>query len=68
MANGAAILNPQLSVSVIEANEFNDLASSYYVFGVPKTVINEKISFDGAVSEPVFVTNLERAVKASQVQ
>lgn len=41
------------------------MASSYYVFGVPKTVINEKISFDGAVPEPTFVANLERAAKAA---
>ena len=68
MANQAAMLNSNLSVAVIEANEFNDLANSYYVYGVPRTVINEKTGFDGAVSEAVFVTNLERAVKAAQNQ
>jgi alkyl hydroperoxide reductase subunit AhpF len=68
MANQAALLNPNLSVSVVEANEFNELANSYYVYGVPRTVINETTAFDGAVSEAVFVTNLERAVIATQKQ
>ena len=41
--------------SMIEASEFMDLAKKYAVMGVPKIVINDKYSFEGAQPEEVFL-------------
>ncbi len=41
--------------SMIEASEFMDLAKKYAVMGVPKIVINDKYSFEGAQPEDVFL-------------
>lgn len=49
---------PQISAHIIEATEFPYLADKYSVFGVPKTVINDKVEIEGAVSEEVFLDNL----------
>ncbi len=40
---------------MIEASEFMDLAKKYAVMGVPKIVINDKYSFEGAQPEDVFL-------------
>ena len=46
---------------MVEATEFRDLASKHGVYGVPKTVVNETTSFEGAVPESVFVENILNA-------
>ncbi len=61
MAHQLAMTSPLITVDIIEANEFPDLAEQYYVYGVPKTIINEKVQFEGAVPERVFMTNLVKA-------
>jgi predicted DsbA family dithiol-disulfide isomerase len=48
---------------MIEATEFPELASQYSVYGVPKTIINEKIEIEGAVPEDFFVSELIRAAQ-----
>jgi len=48
---------------VVEASEFPHLVVKYNVFGVPKTVVNEVVEFEGAVPEPIF---LEQVMKATQ--
>lgn len=40
---------------MVEASEFPHLAQKYAVMGVPKTIINEKVSIEGAVPEGLFV-------------
>jgi predicted DsbA family dithiol-disulfide isomerase len=64
MAHGAAMLSSQITLDVIEANEFPQLASAYSVYGVPKTVINDKVEYDGAVPEPMFVKRLLEATES----
>jgi len=46
-----AIENPRVHVSVIEAMEFITLAQRYDVRGVPRIVVNETLSFEGALPE-----------------
>jgi hypothetical protein len=46
----------------VEANEFPDLAQRYMVMAVPKTVVNDRVSFEGAVPEAQFVDAVLRAV------
>jgi len=40
-----------VTADVIEVAEFPDVAQRYQVQGVPKTIINEQVSVDGAVPE-----------------
>jgi hypothetical protein len=45
----------------VEANEFPDLAQRYGVMAVPKTVVNDRIGFEGALPEASFVDQVLRA-------
>jgi hypothetical protein len=47
---------------MVEAIEFPQLATKYGVMGVPKTVINEEIEFEGALPEDLFVSQLMSAL------
>lgn len=44
-----------LTVEVIEADEFPDLARKYGVSGVPKAVINDRVEFVGSAPEDYVV-------------
>jgi predicted DsbA family dithiol-disulfide isomerase len=46
----------------VEANEFPDLAQRYMVMAVPKTVVNDRIAFEGALPEAQFVDRVLEAV------
>lgn len=59
-----AMVSPQITVEVVEANEFQEIASQYSVYGVPKTVINDKVEFDGAVPEVMFLKNVLKGAEA----
>ncbi|MCS7207572.1 MAG: thioredoxin family protein [Dehalococcoidia bacterium] len=52
----------QVTADVVEVLEFPYLAERYHVHGVPKTIINETVSLEGAVPEPRFIDALLRAV------
>lgn len=56
-----ALESPQITADMIESTEFPHLAQKYNVSGVPKTVINETSTIDGAVSEEIF---LEQVLKS----
>jgi hypothetical protein len=47
---------------MIEALEFQDLATKYAVFGVPKTIINETVSVEGLTPIEMFLDKLMEAV------
>lgn len=51
MAHALAVESPHVTADVIEVAEFPELAQRYHVQGVPKTIINEQVSVDGAVPE-----------------
>lgn len=51
----------RIKADMIESTEFPHLAQKYSVFGVPKTIINETISIDGAVPEETFLENVLKA-------
>ncbi len=40
---------------MVDVSEFPHLGQKYNIMGVPKTVINEKTEFVGAVPEELFV-------------
>ncbi|MEM3673326.1 MAG: thioredoxin family protein [Candidatus Bathyarchaeia archaeon] len=53
-----AIESDLIKADVVDAGEFPHLALKYGVTGVPKTVINEKIEFVGALLEDLFLEHI----------
>jgi alkyl hydroperoxide reductase subunit F len=64
-AHQLAMVNENIRADMIESEEFPDLSRTYEVYGVPKTMINETHSFEGA--QPVQAVYLE-VLKAVDVQ
>ncbi len=56
-----AMTSPFITADIVEANEFQELAGRFYVYGVPKTIVNEKVEFEGAVPEATFLKNVLKA-------
>lgn len=54
--------SPHITADVIVANDFPQLSQRYDVTAVPKTVMNETVSFVGALPETEFVARLHEAV------
>ncbi len=63
IAQQLAIENEMIQTSIVEVTEFPQLGQKYGVMGVPKIVINEKHSFEGALPENLFVEHVFNAVK-----
>jgi alkyl hydroperoxide reductase subunit AhpF len=53
-AHRFAILNPSITADMVEMTEFPQLVQRYDVMGVPKTIINEDFSIEGAYPDRVF--------------
>jgi glutaredoxin-like protein len=62
LAHQLAIENEHITADVIDISEFIDLAQRYRVQGVPKTVINDRVEFAGALPEPRFVQQVLQAL------
>lgn len=56
-----AFENRNIRVNVIEAVEFPHLVQKYAVMATPKIVINDTVSFEGALPEPLFIQYLLHA-------
>ena len=63
-----AIASDKVSSDVIEVSELPHIAQRYQVYAVPKTVINDKVQFEGAVPESAFTQAVEQAVGANGQQ
>lgn len=61
-----AIESERIIADVIEATEFPDLAQRYQLFGVPKTVIDDTVSFEGALPEARVLAKVLEAVASQQ--
>jgi len=68
LAHELAIENAHITADVVEVSEFIDLAQRYNVQGVPKTVINDRVEFTGALPEPRFVQEVLKALQPKQEQ
>lgn len=62
LAHQFALESPFIRADMIESMEFPDLADRFQVRGVPKTVVNGTIAFEGAVPEAVFLENVLKAL------
>jgi Thioredoxin domain len=56
-----AMESEAVTADVIEANEFPALSAQYAVQAVPKTVVNDRVEFLGAMPEARFVKEVWRA-------
>jgi len=61
LAHAMALESPFITADMVEATEFPHLTQKYHVFGVPKSIINETITIEGAVPENVFLENVLKA-------
>ncbi len=58
LAHRCAVESEHVRADMIEASEFPHLANRYGVYAVPKVVMNERVSFEGALPEKAFVDYL----------
>ena len=63
IAHAMAMENKNVTADVVEVQEFPAVARMYMVSGVPKTVINNRIQFVGAVPEAVFADKVMEALE-----
>jgi len=62
MAHRLAMESGNIRGDMVGAIEFPHLANKYRVFGVPKVIINDRVEFEGALPEPLFVEKVLEAV------
>jgi glutaredoxin-like protein len=62
LAHKFAIESDLIRADMVEAIEFPHLANKYSVYGVPRTVINDKVHQEGAAPEPLMLAKLLEAV------
>jgi predicted DsbA family dithiol-disulfide isomerase len=66
LAHKLAIESDNIRADMVEAVEFPQLAIRYNVRGVPRIVINETIQIEGAVPEPMLMTQLQEALEPTE--
>jgi glutaredoxin-like protein len=66
LAHQIAMESPLVNSAMVEAVEFPDLANRYQVYAVPKTVVNDLYSFEGALTESAFVDQVIKALEVSK--
>jgi alkyl hydroperoxide reductase subunit F len=62
VAHQFAFVNENIRADMIEAQEFPYLAQRYSLYGVPKTIINDVHSFDGAIPAEAAYLQILKAV------
>jgi len=62
LAHQLAIENDMVTADAVEATEFPDMSQQFMVRAVPKIVINDEASFEGALPEGMFVDQVFEAV------
>jgi alkyl hydroperoxide reductase subunit AhpF len=55
LAQHMAIASDRVRAVAIEATEFPELSRAYQVMAVPKIVMNDRVSFEGALPEAQFL-------------
>ena len=62
VAHQFALVNDNIRADMVEGSEFPHLVQRYNVTGVPKTIINEVYSFEGALPEAAVYLEILKAV------
>jgi len=63
LAHQFALENDFIRADMVEATEFPHLVQRYGVRGVPRTVVNETVSIEGALPEPAYLDRVLQAVE-----
>jgi alkyl hydroperoxide reductase subunit F len=66
VANQLALVNDNIRADMIEGSEFPQLVQKYDVTGVPKTIINELYSFEGALPFGAVYLEILKAVNPEE--
>jgi glutaredoxin-like protein len=61
IAHALAMASDMVTADMIEAVEFPQLGNKYELFGVPKTILNETVEFEGAAPEHLVVARVLEA-------
>lgn len=67
-AHKFAVLNPNITADMVEMTEFPQLVQKYDVMGVPKTIINEEFTVEGAYPERAFAEYVRHASEGKFAQ
>jgi glutaredoxin-like protein len=65
LAHQFALESPFITADCLESTEFPRIADRYGVRGVPKIIVNDVLSFEGAVPESVFLENVLKALETN---
>jgi predicted DsbA family dithiol-disulfide isomerase len=65
LAQQLAVENDLICADLVEVTEFPHLAQRYHVRAVPRTVVNETSSIEGALPESEFVKAVVAAARKS---
>lgn len=65
-AHQFAFVNNNIRADMVEASEFPELAQKYKVTGVPRTIVNESHSFEGALPAPAIYLEIIKAVNPEE--
>lgn len=60
-AHAFAMENNFITADMVEVTEFPHFVQKYNVRGVPKTIINEDITIDGAIPENILLEKVHEA-------
>jgi len=55
LAHSMALESDMVRADMVESSAFAHLMFKHNVFSVPKTVVNEEVSFEGALPEPLYL-------------
>lgn len=61
LAHQMALETKHIRADMVETQEFPHLVQRYHVYGVPKVVLNEEVSFEGALPERQFLLYVLKA-------
>ena len=59
--------NPNVKAEIVECQEFPEMAQAFQVSGVPKTVINDRAEFVGAVPDEIFINAILQAIGKEEI-
>ncbi|MEM2279026.1 MAG: thioredoxin family protein [Nitrososphaerota archaeon] len=62
IAHQMAVENPNIVADMVEVIEFPHLGQKYGVMAVPKTVVNDKVEFEGALPELHYIEHVLQAL------
>ena len=63
-----ALESSHIVADMVEATEFPHLTQKYHVIGVPRTIINESITVEGAVPEETFLEHVLKATRPEETK